>query len=362
MEGHVLSTIGWGLGHPTAEAWLRIACAAGPTFPMEEAKTQHVARFLMEITLFHRAFVSIKPSDIALACLTLARYQCGLSGDVPCKVSCQTGGGKARAEFDLTFAHTLLHSPPTAPISSKSHRCSMPILRNIWTKCRRQWSRSVSGCTIQILCNDIHAEPPASYLPDSPSFYSRASTHVREWYLSGCRFSVVQTHFEARPCHPSSEAPEIVMTHSSPSSSSSSGRRGGDSDFEDDEDLSYSSTPITPTTSVSSCSTSSDPVDRVRMEHLPYDHTQRYRQSSYFSENPRRQSSLPVPVATRDLHTMKGMPAHHPPQAAPQQQHQQSQSNSCYAISGSAQLPPPPQQHAGMQWQMNVQPPPCEST
>ena len=76
MEGHVLSTVGWCLGHPTAEAWLRIACAEGPTLPMEDQRTQHVARFIMEITLFHRAFVSIKPSDIALACLKLARCMC----------------------------------------------------------------------------------------------------------------------------------------------------------------------------------------------------------------------------------------------------------------------------------------------
>ena len=76
MEGHVLSTIGWCLGHPTAEAWLRLACTPGPFATMEDTRTQHVARFLMELTLFHRAFVSIKPSDIALSCLLLARFIC----------------------------------------------------------------------------------------------------------------------------------------------------------------------------------------------------------------------------------------------------------------------------------------------
>lgn len=74
MEGHVLSTIQWTLGHPTAEAWLRLMCC-GPC--MEEAKVQHVARFLMEITLFYREFVKYSPSTIALAALTLARYLCG---------------------------------------------------------------------------------------------------------------------------------------------------------------------------------------------------------------------------------------------------------------------------------------------
>jgi len=74
MEGHVLSTIQWSLGHPTAEAWLRLICC-GPV--VEEARVQHVARFLMEITLFYREFVQYPPSAIALGALTLARYICG---------------------------------------------------------------------------------------------------------------------------------------------------------------------------------------------------------------------------------------------------------------------------------------------
>jgi hypothetical protein len=74
MEGHLLSTIQWTLGHPTAEAWLRLMCC-GPCY--EEPKVQHVARFLMEITLFYREFVSHTPSSVALGALTLARFLCG---------------------------------------------------------------------------------------------------------------------------------------------------------------------------------------------------------------------------------------------------------------------------------------------
>ncbi|CDO72328.1 hypothetical protein BN946_scf184977.g25 [Trametes cinnabarina] len=74
MEGHVLSTIQWSLGHPTAESWLRILCC-GPV--IEEQKVQHVARFLMEITLFYREFCQYPSSAIALGALTLARFLCG---------------------------------------------------------------------------------------------------------------------------------------------------------------------------------------------------------------------------------------------------------------------------------------------
>lgn len=70
MEGHVLSTIGWVLGHPTAEAWLRLASIG---YGMEEQRVQHLSRFLMEITLFHRVFIPFRPSEVAVACLVLAR-------------------------------------------------------------------------------------------------------------------------------------------------------------------------------------------------------------------------------------------------------------------------------------------------
>lgn len=74
MESHVLTTIQWTLGHPTAEAWLRLICCG---HSVEDAKVQHVARFLMEITLFYREFVRHSPSSIALAALTLSRFLCG---------------------------------------------------------------------------------------------------------------------------------------------------------------------------------------------------------------------------------------------------------------------------------------------
>ncbi len=75
MEGHVLQTIGWQIGHPTAEAWMRLACMGNIN---EETKTQHVARFVMEITLFHREFVGVKASIVTAGSLMLARYICGL--------------------------------------------------------------------------------------------------------------------------------------------------------------------------------------------------------------------------------------------------------------------------------------------
>ena len=78
MEGHVLTTIQWTLGHPTAEAWLRLFCCTPPY--VEEPKVQHAARFLMELTLLYRDYVEYPPSAIALGALTLSRYIYGKSG------------------------------------------------------------------------------------------------------------------------------------------------------------------------------------------------------------------------------------------------------------------------------------------
>ncbi|KAE9383200.1 hypothetical protein BT96DRAFT_951551 [Gymnopus androsaceus JB14] len=74
MEGYILSTIQWTLGHPTAETWLGILCSRGPR--IEEPKVQHVARFLMEITLFYREFVKYPPSLISRAALALSCFLC----------------------------------------------------------------------------------------------------------------------------------------------------------------------------------------------------------------------------------------------------------------------------------------------
>jgi len=134
MEGHVLATIQWTLGHPTAEAWLRLLCCEAY---VEEAKIQHVARFLMEITLFYREFVKFVPSAIALASLVLARYTC----DQPC-----------------------------LPVQGV-HDCF-----EIVDLLDERLASSVA---------DISETLVKKY---SFSFYSKASTHILQWYLTGNRF------------------------------------------------------------------------------------------------------------------------------------------------------------------------------
>lgn len=147
MEGHVLATIQWTLGHPTAEAWLRFySCSSYE----ESKKVQHVARFLMEITLFHREFINYCPSAIALASLILAR-----------------------------------------------HICQEP---------RRFYDESTEAIEIVDLLDGLLAKKVADLSEIlvkkySFQFYSKASTCVVQWYLTGNRFvrQIIQTIVPATP-------------------------------------------------------------------------------------------------------------------------------------------------------------------
>jgi len=69
MEWHVLATLDWLVGHPTVENFLQIALYEMPTDP----QLRHVAWYICEIALFHREFVSVRPSIMAKSALFLAR-------------------------------------------------------------------------------------------------------------------------------------------------------------------------------------------------------------------------------------------------------------------------------------------------
>ncbi|KAJ9113708.1 hypothetical protein QFC20_001731 [Naganishia adeliensis] len=161
MEGHVLQTIGWTIGHPTAEAWMRMACIGNDK---EDTKTQHIARFLMEITLFHREFVGIKPSVLAAGSLMIARFICGL---------------------------------PRHPV----HRDEEDIIK---------------VARLLDICLGEHLKEVSQIVVDkyAPVYFSRASIVVREWYQSGRRWVYISM---PPPISPASSltAPGLISSWSS---------------------------------------------------------------------------------------------------------------------------------------------------
>lgn len=158
MEGHVLSTIGWNLGHPSAEAWLReFTMSPGTT---TDDKLANVTRFLMEITLFHREFVGIQSAYLAAGAMMLAQHILKRPRDVASK-------------YEMTAV-----------------RIATAIDRQLGDRLEE-----VSEIVVR------------KY---APTYYHRASTVVREWYLQGSRF----TYAPASPITPSSSAPGLAPSGS----------------------------------------------------------------------------------------------------------------------------------------------------
>lgn len=100
MEGHVLSTIEWQLGHPTCENWLRCMVNTldrsgsqaskemairqgwvglpelethGVPMIMADLATQCIARYLMEVMIYQDALIDVPPCVIAEAALILSK-------------------------------------------------------------------------------------------------------------------------------------------------------------------------------------------------------------------------------------------------------------------------------------------------
>jgi hypothetical protein len=73
MEWHVLSTLGWVVGHPTVDSFMRLAVKDAVYDP----EAENLTLYILEIALYHRDFVSKKSSTLALAALALARHVLG---------------------------------------------------------------------------------------------------------------------------------------------------------------------------------------------------------------------------------------------------------------------------------------------
>ncbi|KAI9840859.1 MAG: hypothetical protein M1838_003876 [Thelocarpon superellum] len=75
MEWHVLQTLDWLIGHPTVDAFLQIALSD----VSYDKELEHMSWYLCEIAMFHKEFVSTRPSVMARSALALARCILGRS-------------------------------------------------------------------------------------------------------------------------------------------------------------------------------------------------------------------------------------------------------------------------------------------
>jgi hypothetical protein len=78
MEWHVLQTLNWIIGHPTITGFLQLALTEVAADP----ELEHMCWYLSELSLYHKEFISLRPSVMARSCLALAR--CILGRPQPC--------------------------------------------------------------------------------------------------------------------------------------------------------------------------------------------------------------------------------------------------------------------------------------
>jgi hypothetical protein len=107
MEMHVLNTLEWNVGHPTVDFFAKLMA----TEEGDSTEVQHMAMYLAEIALYHRDFVSVKPSVIARASLTLARAILGRPDAVD--------GDWERDENNILVALSQVLHQPSVTLSRK---------------------------------------------------------------------------------------------------------------------------------------------------------------------------------------------------------------------------------------------------
>ncbi|KAG6076338.1 hypothetical protein E4U30_002890 [Claviceps sp. LM220 group G6] len=107
MEQHVLNTLEWKLGHPTVEFFAKLMV----TEEYDNREVEQMASYLSENALYHRDFVSTKPSIIARSCLALSRAILGRP---------EVNDGEWDHEENLTLLTLSQHlDHPPAPLARK---------------------------------------------------------------------------------------------------------------------------------------------------------------------------------------------------------------------------------------------------
>jgi hypothetical protein len=146
MEWHVLNTLDWIIGHPTVDS---------------DVELEHMAWYILEIALYHKEFVSIKPSVMAWASLALAR-------DILQRPQTSDGNWSDTASVTVYSLGQRLHQP--SQVLSKKYASPYfsrvsAILENVLAQ-----QAAINRCAAPPTppCLEVAAEKPVS----NPNIYS----------------------------------------------------------------------------------------------------------------------------------------------------------------------------------------------
>lgn len=157
MEWHVLSTLGWVVGHPTVDSFLRLAMKD----TVYDPEAENLTLYILEIALYHRDFVSKQSSTLALAALALAKHILGRPQPRP-------------TEYSSNFCHTTL-----VELSQKLHEPSVILSRKYASARFSSVSRRLAGFLTQqaALSAATQVPPKPTYELTPPTTVSKPATN-----------------------------------------------------------------------------------------------------------------------------------------------------------------------------------------
>ena len=162
MEWHILSTLGWVIGHSTVDSFLRLAVKDSVYDP----EAENLALFISEISLFHREFVSKLSSTVALSSLALARHILG----------------RPQARQNEYAAH---YCPSTlVELSQKLHQPSQIL--------SRKYASSRYSSVSRILEDFLTAQAPVVVQPPTPLLEQTPPSSTKPEYVDSFGYSTPQ--------------------------------------------------------------------------------------------------------------------------------------------------------------------------
>lgn len=125
MTHHILHTLGWSLGQPQVSDWIVFKCAA----LQDPDEVEHVAQYLAQVSLYHRAFVGVPSACLAAAVHPMARTICGIHDSTPATASPSSGAAATAADMldrlvmhHLSVVSPLLNQKFDSPLRSMATR------------------------------------------------------------------------------------------------------------------------------------------------------------------------------------------------------------------------------------------------
>ncbi|KAK9451452.1 cyclin-like protein [Limtongia smithiae] len=182
MEGHVLSTLEWSIGHPTAYHFLKqqLRYNCSPTL-------EHLSHYLAELAMFHKSFLGFPSSVIASSASFLAQHVLSNKMSLPvCTSSAQESACVA------LLAQFIMHTPS----QSLQKKFSSPTFSQVGLILQDYVARKNSAAL------SFPPTPPATSERGMPGFDSKDADEMTDARYTGFNMPDPGASYMTPPCTP----------------------------------------------------------------------------------------------------------------------------------------------------------------